>query len=556
MSGYLTNTPLRVIPLGGLGEIGKNMMALEYQDDIIVVDCGVLFPEDDMPGVDLVLPDVSYLVENSHKVRAILITHGHEDHIGALPYVLPRLNVPVYAPRLAHGLIEVKLKENRLLRKVELNTVEPRVPFQLGCFGIEFFRVCHSIPDAMGIAISTPAGLVVHTGDFKIDHTPVDGKTTDLANLARYGTEGVLLLLSDSTYAELEGYTPSEQVVGEALDRLIGNAPGRVLVATFASLISRMQQVIDAAVHHGRKVSIVGRSMVDNLAMATEMGYIKAPPGVVLPLNQALRLDPAQLVLLTTGSQGEPTSALVRIANGTHRQLEILPNDTVIRSSSPVPGNEKGVARSINNLTRRGARVMYDKVALVHVHGHSSREELKIMLNLTKPRFFVPIHGEYRGLVAHAELAQQMGVDSNNIFVLEDGDVLELTAQGGDVVDRVPAGNIFVDGFGTMDTKSPVLRDRRLLSKDGIVVVAITFDKGTGAPVAEPEVVSSGFAEPDQEDELHAKVAAAVYDSLDHARLDTTDWSYVNAKVKEIASGLLFKETGRRPMIVPMTLEV
>ena len=545
-----------MIPLGGLGEIGKNMMALEYGDDIIVIDCGVLFPEEDMPGVDLVLPDISYLLERSHKVRAILITHGHEDHTGALPYVLPRLRVPVFAPRLAHGLISVKLKERRVHREADLRMVEPGEPVALGQFQVEFFRVCHSIPDAMGLAIRTPAGLVVHSGDFKIDHTPVDGKTTDLAALARYGAEGVLLLLSDSTYAELEGYTPSERVVGEALDQIIGEAQGRVLVATFASLISRVQQVIDAAAHHDRKVAVVGRSMMDNVAMATEMGYITAPPGTVVPLQQAMRLPGDRVVLVTTGSQGEPTSALVRIANKAHRQIEIEPDDTVIISATPVPGNEKVVSRTINNLARQGARVLYDKVALVHVHGHSSREELKLMLNLTKPRCFVPVHGEYRHLVAHADLARDAGVEEANIFVLEDGDVLEFSASGGRVADRVSAGHIYVDGLSTRGIESLVLRDRRLLSRDGIVVIVLSFDKASGAPISEPAVVSSGFVEHHEAEELYRKVGSAIFDALDHGRRHPSDWSYVSAKVKEIASEFLYKETGRRPMIVPVTLEV
>ena len=545
-----------MIPLGGLGEIGKNMMALEYGDDIIVIDCGVLFPEEDMPGVDLVLPDISYLLEQSHKVRAILITHGHEDHTGALPYVLPRLRVPVFAPRLAHGLISVKLKERRVHREADLRMVESGEPIALGQFNVEFFRVCHSIPDAMGIAIRTPAGLVVHTGDFKIDHTPVDGKTTDLAALARYGAEGVLLLLSDSTYAELEGYTPSERVVGEALDQIIGEAEGRVLVATFASLISRVQQIVDAAVRHDRKVAVVGRSMVDNVAMATEMGYITAPPGTVVPLQQAMRLPGDRVVLVTTGSQGEPTSALVRIANKAHRQIEIEPDDTVIISATPVPGNEKVVSRTINNLSRQGARVLYDRVALVHVHGHSSREELKLMLNLTKPRFFVPVHGEYRHLVAHAGLALDAGVEEANVVVLEDGDVLELSASGGRIVDRVSAGHIYVDGLSTRGIESLVLRDRRLLSRDGIVVIVLSFDKISGAPISEPAVVSSGFVEHHEAEDLFRKVGSAIFDAMNHCRRHPSDWSYVSAKVKEIASEFLYKETGQRPMIVPVTLEV
>ena len=482
--------PLRVIPLGGLGEIGKNMMALEYDRDIIVIDCGVLFPEEDMPGVDLVIPDVSYLVEHKDRIRAILITHGHEDHTGALPYVLPQLQVPVYAPRLAHGLISVKLKEHRALREAALKIVEPGKPIKLGKFKVEFFRVCHSIPDAMGLAIETPVGNVVHTGDFKIDYTPVDGKPTDLVQMAGYGAKGVLLLLSDSTYAETPGYTPSEQVVGDALNRAIGDAPGRVLVATFASLISRIQQVIDAAANHNRKVGIVGRSMVENVKMSIQMGYLSDPLGVLLPLGETRQLALENVVLVTTGSQGEPTSALVRIANKDHRDIQVTPGDTVIISATAIPGNETVITRTIDNLFRQGARVLYDRVAMVHVHGHAAQEELKMMLSLTKPRNFVPIHGEYHHLVAHAALARSMGVPESGTFVLEDGDVLELTADGGGVVDTVPAGHVYLDGRRVMGAKSTVLGDRRALSRDGVLVVVLALDKETGLPARPPEVIS------------------------------------------------------------------
>ena len=422
---------LRIIPLGGLGEIGKNMMALEYGDDIIIVDCGVQFPEEGMLGVDLIIPDVSYLVERADRVRGILITHGHEDHIGALPFVLPQLPTEVFAPRLAHGMISAKLKERRASRGFTSTPIDPGVPYQFGQhFAARWFRVCHSIPDAMGIAINTPLGMVIHTGDFKIDHTPVDGRTIDLTALARYGDDGVLLLLSDSTYAEVPGYTPSEQVVGEALDRAIGEAPGRVMVATFASLVSRVQQVVDAAERHGRKVSIVGRSMVDTVNVASDLGYLRLPPGILLPMHATRNLPPEQVVLLTTGSQGEPTSALVRIANEGHRDVKIMPGDTVVISATPIPGNELPVSRTIDNLLRQGARVLYDRIATVHVHGHASQEELKLVLSLVKPRYFVPVHGEYRHLNAHAQIAWDMGVGKDGIFVLEDGDVLELEPGG------------------------------------------------------------------------------------------------------------------------------
>jgi ribonuclease J len=452
---------LRIVPLGGLGEIGKNMMALEYGGEIVVIDAGVLFPGEGMPsGVDFAIPDITYLVENKEKVRAILITHGHEDHIGALPYVLPELDVPVYASRLTHGLISVRLREHGRLRAAKLNVIEPHSPFRIGAFGVEFFRVCHSIPDAMGLAIKTPLGTVIHTGDFKIDHTPVDGKPTDFLSLAKIAAEGVLLLCSDSTYAEVDGYTPSEQVVGEALDRAIGDAEGRVMVATFASLISRMQQVIDAAVKHGRKVTVVGRSMINNVKMAINMGYLSAPDGSIVSLDEARQLPHNEVLILATGAQGEPTSAVVRIANGEHKDIEIVPGDTVVISASPIPGNETLVSRTIDNLFRRGAKVLYSRVALVHVHGHGSREELKMMLSLVRPKFFLPVHGEYRHLVAHASIAQSTGVSASNIFVLEDGDVLELGADTGDVVDRVPAGHVFVDGQRILGSAQQVAAGR------------------------------------------------------------------------------------------------
>ena len=548
--------PLRVIPLGGLGEVGKNMMALEYGDDIIVIDCGVLFPEQDMPGVDLVIPDATYLYEHREKVRAILITHGHEDHTGALPYVIPQLPVSVYAPRLAHGLISVKLKEHRSLRGATLELVEPGKPLKLGKFKVEFFRVCHSIPDAMGLVIDTPVGTVVHSGDFKIDYTPVDGRGTDLAQLATYGAKGVLLLLSDSTYAELLGYTPSEQVVGEALDKAIGEAPGRVLVATFASLISRIQQVIDAAVKHDRKVGIVGRSMVDNVKMSIEMGYLSCPPGVLLPLGETRQLSSEKVVLITTGSQGEPTSALVRIANRNHRDLQVLPGDTVIISATPIPGNETVISKTIDNLFRQGARVLYDKVALVHVHGHASQEELKVMINLTKPRFFVPVHGEYHHLVAHAALAKGMGVPESGIFTLEDGDILELTQDSGEIVGSVPAGHVYVEGRNIRRANSRVLGDRRGLSRDGIMVVVVALDKTTGIPVRPAEVISRGFMDQEEMSEVFQKVSDSVMESLDHVPNFPINWDLTNGLVKDTVSKLLLKETGRCPVIIPLTLEV
>ncbi len=548
---------LRVIPLGGLGEIGKNMMALECGDDIIVVDCGVQFPEEGMLGVDLIIPDVSYLVERADRVRGILITHGHEDHIGALPFVLPQVPTEVFAPRLANGLISAKLKERRASRGFTSTPIDPGVPYQFGQnFAARWFRVCHSIPDAMGIAINTPQGMVIHTGDFKIDHTPVDGRTIDLTALARYGDDDVLLLLSDSTYAEVPGYTPSEQVVGEALDRAIGEAQGRVLVATFASLVSRVQQVVDAAERHGRKVSIVGRSMVDNVNVASSLGYVRLPPGILLPMHATRNLPPEQVVLLTTGSQGEPTSALVRIANEEHRDVKIRPGDTVIISATPIPGNELPVSRTIDNLLRQGARVIYDRIATVHVHGHASREELKLMLSLVKPRYFVPVHGEYRHLNAHAQIAWDMGLAKEGIFVLEDGDVLELSAEGSLTGERVSAGPIYLDGLSRRDVQSPVLSQRRSLSKDGVVVIALTIEQHSRMPAARPLTVASGFMEDGETGQLFQELGEHLALELSANGGPPTSEAELKRKVRETARSFIAKATRRSPMIIPVVTEV
>ena len=549
----MNDTPLRVIPLGGLGEIGKNMMVIEYGDEAVVIDSGVLFPEENMPGVDFVIPDVSYLIENSDKLKAILITHGHEDHIGALPYVLEHLDVPVYSSRLTHGLITVKLKEHGRLADARLNVVQPDEPFTIGKLGIEFFRVCHSIPDAMGITIRTPLGLVIHTGDFKVDHTPTDGKPTDFSVLARMADEGVLLLCSDSTYAEVEGYTPSEMLVGESLDREISQAQGRVMVATFASLISRVQQVVDAAVRYDRKVTVVGRSMVNNVKMARNLGYLQVPEGAIISMNEARKLPHDEVVIIATGAQGEPTSALVRIANGEHQDVEIEEGDTVIVSASPIPGNETLVARTLDNLLRQGAKVLYSRIATVHVHGHASREELKMMLSLVKPKFFVPVHGEYRHLVAHADLAVSMGIPAENTFVLEDGEVLALWDDYGEVVGDVPAGHVYIDGRTTWDDTSKVLDERRRLASDGVVAFTLMIDRETGDFLNHPLVKSSGFLEMNGADGLLEQASEVALDALEELEGNERRNGKIETKIKRAVSKYLYDETRMRPTILVQT---
>ena len=551
---------LRIIPLGGLGEIGKNMMALEYEDDIVIVDCGVQFPEEGMFGVDLIIPDISYLLERLDKVRAILITHGHEDHIGALPFILPQLKCPVYAPRLAHGLITAKLKERRVARDLVVTPIDPGIVHQIGdSFEVSWFRVCHSIPDAMGIAIGTPLGTVIHTGDFKIDHTPVDGRIFDLPSLSHYGDDGVLLLCSDSTYAEVPGYTTSEKVVGEALDRAIGEADGRVLVATFASLVSRVQQVVDAAVKHGRKVSVVGRSMVDTIKVATELGYLKIPEGILVPLSVTRKLPAEEVVLMTTGSQGEPTSALVRIAKQEHRDVNIMAGDTVIISATPIPGNELPVSHTIDRLLRQGAKVLYDRIATVHVHGHASQEELKLVLRLVRPKYFLPVHGEFRHLTAHAQLAWDLDVAKDGIFVMVDGDVLELTEDGSRMDERISAGPIYIDGLTARDDKSAVFSERRSLSNDGVVVVVVTTSKDSGEIVGEPVAVSSGFLDESETGNLFEELSLAVAKDLTNSgtrHKKNGENGEFKAKVKETARGFIASSVRRSPMIVPVVLEV
>ena len=547
---------LKVIPLGGLSEIGKNMMAIEYGDDIIVIDAGLMFPGEEVLGIDLIIPDISYLLEKREKIRGIIITHGHEDHVGALPYLLPQLNVPVYSTKLTQGLISVKLKERKALSGAKLKIIPSTGQVTLGKFKIEFFPVCHSIPDAVGLIISTPVGTIVHSGDFKLDYTPVSGKPTDLSRLAQLGLQGVLLLLSDSTYAELPGYTPSERVVGETLDHIMANAPGKVIVTTFASLISRVQQVIDAAAKHQRRVFIVGRSMSDTSRMALELGYLKAPNGILGRLDELRGMPLNKIVLVTTGSQGEPTSALVRIANRDHRQVHIVPGDTVVLSSTPIPGNEGLINRTLDSLFKQGAQVLYSSVAPVHVHGHGSQEELKLLLNLVKAKFFMPIHGEYRHLILHAKLAESVGIPRKNIFVLEDGDILELNPQTAKITGKIASGNVYVDGLSVGGIGSIVLRDRRMLSRDGMVVVIIAVNGQTGKLVGRPDIVSRGFVDTREAKDMLDESRDLVARTLDHSGVRAAEWSFVNAKVRDTLHKFYYEQTKRRPMILPFMVKV
>jgi len=548
---------LKVIPLGGLGEIGKNMMVLEYGDDILIIDAGLMFPEEEMLGIDLVIPDLSYVVERKDKVRGIVITHGHEDHIGALPYLLPQLdNAPVYSTKLTNGLIRVKLKERRTREGVNLKILNPGNEVNLGKFTVELFPVCHSIPDAAGIIVRTPEGVIIHSGDFKVDYTPVSGKGTDLSRLATLGAQGVLLLLSDSTYAELPGYTPSEQIVGESLEHVIANAPGRVIVTTFSSLISRVQQVIDAAAKYQRRVFIVGRSMSDTVHIALELGYLDAPEGLLGRIDEVKGLPPDKIVMVTTGSQGEPTSALVRMANRDHRHVHIQRGDTIVLSATPVPGNESLVNRTVDSLFKQGASVLYGKLGQVHVHGHGSQEELKLLLSLVKPKFFVPIHGEYRHLSLHARLAESVGIPTENIFILEDGDVLELNANMAKVSGKVSSGHVYVDGLSVGDIGGVVLRTRRMLSRDGIVVVIIAVNRQTGKLVGRPDIVTRGFVDTREFKDMMNESRELLARTLDHSGGRVAEWSFINTKVKDTLEKFYYQRTKRRPMILPFMVKV
>ncbi len=547
---------LQIIPLGGLGEIGKNMTVIRYGDEMIVIDAGLMFPENDMLGIDLVIPDYTFLLENQNYLRAIILTHGHEDHIGALPYILKNISVPIYGTKLTLGILEGRLKETGADSN-NLNVVAPGEIIMLGCFSVGFIRVNHSIPDSVGLSIKTPIGMIVHTGDFKFDYTPVDGRMTDFRRLADIGNKGVLVMMADSTNSEKEGHTPSEKTVGIAFNREFQNAPGRIIVATFSSNVHRIQQVIDTAVRYRRRVAILGRSMVNVVNISLELGYIHAPEGVIIDVEDIMNYPANKVVIITTGSQGEPMSALTRMALSDHRQVDIIQGDTVIISATPIPGNEKMVAKTVDNLLRLGANVVYSKNDGIHVSGHASREELKLMHNLIKPKFFIPVHGELHHLYAHAKLAEELGMAKDRIFIGENGYIFEFTRERGKIVGRLNWGVIMVDGLGVGDVGNIVLRDRRQLSQDGILIVVITMSRETGKVIAGPDIVSRGFVYVRESEELMDSAKSKVYQAVKRCTDEKIfDWTTLKINIKDTLAQYLFEQTRRRPMILPVITEV
>ena len=545
-----------VIPLGGLGEIGKNMTVIQYGNDIIVIDAGLSFPDDDMFGIDLVIPDMSYLIENRDKVRAVVITHGHEDHIGSLAYLLNEVNVPVYATKLVCGLIEGKLKENHITN-YKLNEVQHGDEVQIGCMKVGFIRTNHSIPDASALYFKTPVGTIVHTGDFKIDLTPVDGQPMDIHKFADLGRRGVLLLMSDSTNAERPGYTESETSEGHAFRKAFRAATGRIILATFASNISRIQQAINTAVQFKRKVTVLGRSMVNNVQIAIELGYLNVPDGVLIEPDELGRYPDDQVLILTTGSQGEPMAGLSRMASNNHRSVSIMPGDTVIISATPIPGNEMGVSRTIDNLMKLGANVVAGRDKKIHVSGHASQEELKLMLDLIRPKYFIPVHGEYRMLKQHGDLAVQMGVEKDHVLIGDNGQIFEFSNRSGNKAGRVNAGRVFVDGLGVGDVGNIVIRDRQQLAMEGVVIVVMTLAKGTSHALAGPDIVSRGFVYVRDSEELiseaHDRVAA-VLERCEAGNI--REWAVIKSQVRDTLSRYLYEKTKRRPMILPIIMEV
>ncbi len=547
---------LNIIPLGGLGEIGKNMTVFRYGNDIILVDAGLMFPEDDMLGIDLVIPDITYLIENQDKVKGIFLTHGHEDHIGALPFILKQLDVPVYGTALTLGILKGRLDEAGVTT-ASLNVVKSGDRVRAGVFKLEFMRVNHSIPDAIGMAIHTPVGLIIHTGDFKIDQTPVDGQVMELNRFAEYGDRGVLLMMADSTNAERPGYTQSEKFVGETFDNEFRYAKNRIIIATFSSNVHRIQQICDTAVRYKRKVAVMGRSMVNVVSISLELGYLKVPEGVLIDIDETRNYTNDKIVIICTGSQGEPMSALTRMSMGENRKVQIVPGDTVIISAAPIPGNEKMVSNTINHLYMLGAEVVYEKANGVHVSGHASQEELKIMHNLVRPKFFMPVHGEYRHLMKHAKLAESLGMDHKNILLAENGAIVELTKDKICLNGKVTSGKVLIDGLGVGDVGNIVLRDRRQLSQDGIMIVVVGVDKASGQIVAGPDIVSRGFVYVREAEDLMGEARDKVQAALDKCEDNhNMEWSALKTAIRDSLGRFLFEKTRRRPMIIPIIMEV
>lgn len=547
---------LKIIPLGGMGEVGKNLTVFEYKDDIILVDCGMTFPEDEMLGVDIVIPDITYLIKNKDKIRGLFLTHGHEDHVGAIPYTLKKLNFPIYGTKLTLGLLETKLKEHKL-GKVDLNVVKHGDTITAGKFSIEFIRTGHSIPDSCAMAIHSPVGTIVHTGDFKVDFTPISGDVTDLHRFAELGRKGVLCLMSDSTNAERPGFTMSESTVGDTFRELFGNAKGRIIVATFASNVHRVQQIINAAELNNRKIVLSGRSMVNNTTVANELGYLTIQDGTLIDINDMDKYRNDELVLITTGSQGEPMSALTRIANAEHRKITLLPDDLVILSASPIPGNEKTISRVINKLIETGTEVIYDALAEVHVSGHARQEELKLIHTLVNPKYFIPAHGEYRHLRANANIAEALGMDKDNIFILDNGNSVEFTKTKANRGPSVSSGNILVDGLGVGDVGNIVLRDRKHLSEDGLIVIVVTMSKQDGTVIAGPDIISRGFVYVRESEDLMEAAKDVVKKVLeDCEKKKITDWATLKFNIRDALRGYLYEKIKRNPMILPIIMEV
>lgn len=551
-------TPVKIIPLGGLNEIGKNFTVIECSNDMFIIDCGLAFPDSEMPGVDIVIPDFSYVEKNQEKLRGVVLTHGHEDHIGGLPYFLKKFNVPVYGTRLTLGLVEGKLKEHGLLGSVKLNVVTPRQTVKLGCMAVEFIRVNHSIPDAVGMAVHTPAGVIIHTGDFKVDYTPIEGGIIDLPRFAELGNKGVLALMADSTNAERPGYTMSERKVGESFEKLFNKAEGkRIIIATFASNVHRVQQIINNAVIHGRKVAVSGRSMVNVIGKGVELGYLKVPDGVLVDIDSLSRYAPEKTVIVTTGSQGEPMSALTRMSAGEHRNVTITPQDFIIISANPIPGNEKYVTKVVNDLMRLGAEVIYESMYEVHVSGHACQEEQKLILSITKPKFFIPVHGEYKHLMKHKDTALSVGIPEENIIIADIGNVIETDGVDMKITGQVPAGKVLVDGLGVGDVGAIVLRDRKHLAQDGLIIAVATIDRMTGEILAGPDVVSRGFVYVRESEELMSEARKLLTDTLQNC-LDRNikEWNTIKGKMRDDLSDFIFAKTKRSPMILPVIMEI